>query len=224
MERIEAQDTDSRELAELVLSWIIHAKDNKFEERLQQNPLYDYAARNWGHHARAASMEVEQLVVNLLKSEAKVSSCSQATCCSTGGSCPLGWFCCGDSSCAPNGGQCCDDGGYCRISILFISPPPMLKLSYRQTWKHLRKTPRLRPRPMLHRFQMHRVRLRRHDHSVQERRRQHAHRRSRHNKGPKHVNGARGIALVLLLTQLVYCSTFNKNKLICWNIYSQYPV
>ena len=52
--------------------------DNEFEARLQLNPLYDYAARNWGHHTRAVSVEVEQLVVNLLKSEAKVSGCSQA--------------------------------------------------------------------------------------------------------------------------------------------------
>ena len=52
--------------------------DDEFEERLQLNPLYDYAARNWGHHAHAALAEVEQLVVNLLKSEAKVSGCSQA--------------------------------------------------------------------------------------------------------------------------------------------------
>jgi ankyrin repeat protein len=52
--------------------------DADFEERLRLNPLYDYAAHNWGYHARAASAEVEQLVVNLLKSEAKVSSCSQA--------------------------------------------------------------------------------------------------------------------------------------------------
>lgn len=52
--------------------------DKKFETRLQLNPLYDYAARNWGHHARAASTEVEQSAVNFLKSEAKVSSSSQA--------------------------------------------------------------------------------------------------------------------------------------------------
>src|SRR4051794_7628449 len=49
----------------------------EFEERLQLNPLYDYAARNWGHHARAASNKGEQLILNLLKSEAKVSSCTQ---------------------------------------------------------------------------------------------------------------------------------------------------
>src|SRR5258706_11573932 len=29
--------------------------DKEFEERLQSNPLYDYASHNWGHHAREAS-------------------------------------------------------------------------------------------------------------------------------------------------------------------------
>ena len=52
--------------------------DEEFEERLRSNPLYDYAARNWGHHARAASTEVEQLILDLLESEAKVSGSSQA--------------------------------------------------------------------------------------------------------------------------------------------------
>jgi hypothetical protein len=50
--------------------------DEDFEARLQSNPLYDYAARNWGHHARAASEE--QLILSFLKSEAKVSASSQA--------------------------------------------------------------------------------------------------------------------------------------------------
>ena len=52
--------------------------DEEFEARLRLNILYDYAARNWGHHARAASTEVEQLILDLLESEAKVSSSSQA--------------------------------------------------------------------------------------------------------------------------------------------------
>ena len=50
----------------------------EFEDRLQQNPLYDYAARNWGHHARAASAEVEHFVKEFLESEVKVSSSCQA--------------------------------------------------------------------------------------------------------------------------------------------------
>jgi ankyrin repeat protein len=52
--------------------------DEEFEERLQLNPLYDYAARNWGHHARAATTEVVQLILGLLESEAKVAGSSQA--------------------------------------------------------------------------------------------------------------------------------------------------
>jgi ankyrin repeat protein len=50
--------------------------DEDFEARLQSNPLYDYAAQNWGHHARAASEE--QLILSFLESEAKVSASSQA--------------------------------------------------------------------------------------------------------------------------------------------------
>ncbi|KAF2183470.1 ankyrin [Zopfia rhizophila CBS 207.26] len=52
--------------------------DDEFEERLRSNPLYDYATRNWGHHARAASIGKEQLILDLLMSEAKVSASSQA--------------------------------------------------------------------------------------------------------------------------------------------------
>ncbi len=51
--------------------------DKQFEARLKLYRLYDYAARNWGHHARATSA-VEQLVVDFLKNEAKVSSSGQA--------------------------------------------------------------------------------------------------------------------------------------------------
>jgi hypothetical protein len=40
--------------------------------------LYDYAARNWGYHARAASTASEQLILSLLESEAKLSACTQA--------------------------------------------------------------------------------------------------------------------------------------------------
>jgi hypothetical protein len=50
--------------------------DEEFEARLQLNALYDYAARNWGCHARAASTEVGRLILYLFKSEAKVSACS----------------------------------------------------------------------------------------------------------------------------------------------------
>src|SRR3984885_15109292 len=43
--------------------------DEEFETRLQLNPLYDYAARNWGRHARAASTVTEELFLDLLKNE-----------------------------------------------------------------------------------------------------------------------------------------------------------
>ena len=52
--------------------------DRKFEKRLQQNLFYSYAARTWGCHARAASIEVEQLALDFLENEARVSSSSQA--------------------------------------------------------------------------------------------------------------------------------------------------
>ncbi|KAH0560062.1 hypothetical protein GP486_003417 [Trichoglossum hirsutum] len=56
--------------------------DGEFEARLQMNVLYEYAARNWGHHARRASIKEssieEDLILSFLKSEAKVSATSQA--------------------------------------------------------------------------------------------------------------------------------------------------
>ena len=51
--------------------------DKDFEARLQLNPFYDYAARNWGHHVRAAPTEEERLILEFLKSEAKLSASSQ---------------------------------------------------------------------------------------------------------------------------------------------------
>jgi ankyrin repeat protein len=50
----------------------------EFEERLQQYPFYNYAAQNWGYHALAAYLEVEQLILDFLESETKVSGSSQA--------------------------------------------------------------------------------------------------------------------------------------------------
>ena len=52
--------------------------DEEFERRLQENVFYDYAAENWGHHARQASTEVEQLILNFLQCGAQLSACSQA--------------------------------------------------------------------------------------------------------------------------------------------------
>jgi hypothetical protein len=50
----------------------------EFEARLQLNPLYEYAARNWGHHARVASVDEKQLILDILESEAKLAGQSQA--------------------------------------------------------------------------------------------------------------------------------------------------
>jgi len=51
---------------------------DKFQERLRENALYGYAARNWAYHARASLLESEQLILNFLESEPKVSSSFQA--------------------------------------------------------------------------------------------------------------------------------------------------
>ena len=51
--------------------------DAEFEERMQTYQLYEYAARNWGHHARGAE-RVDDLVVDFLMSRAKVEASSQA--------------------------------------------------------------------------------------------------------------------------------------------------
>ncbi|RYP63833.1 hypothetical protein DL769_006845 [Monosporascus sp. CRB-8-3] len=56
--------------------------DHELDERLRSNPLYDYAARNWGYHAYAARAEVKnevrKLVVDFLENKEKVSASSQA--------------------------------------------------------------------------------------------------------------------------------------------------
>ena len=51
--------------------------DKEFEERLQSNQFYDYAARNWGYHARAVFPTLSSLVLMFLESEAKVEASSQ---------------------------------------------------------------------------------------------------------------------------------------------------
>ena len=75
-------ETDITEICVTYLSFDIFSAgfcstDKEFEARLQQNPLYDYASRNWGQHACATSAG-KQLIVDFLKSEEKVSSSSQA--------------------------------------------------------------------------------------------------------------------------------------------------
>ncbi len=54
--------------------------DEEFEERLHSNPLYDYAAHNWGHHAREASGAFASIpeVVTFLENNAQVEASSQA--------------------------------------------------------------------------------------------------------------------------------------------------
>ncbi|RYP11922.1 hypothetical protein DL767_011214 [Monosporascus sp. MG133] len=51
--------------------------DDEFEERLRSNPLYDYAAHNWGHHARK-DINLSQMVFGFLGSKAKVKALNQA--------------------------------------------------------------------------------------------------------------------------------------------------
>ncbi len=50
--------------------------DDEFERRLQSNKFYDYAAHNWGHHARAASTSC-QGVIEFLQKQAHVEASSQ---------------------------------------------------------------------------------------------------------------------------------------------------
>ncbi|KAF4613399.1 hypothetical protein G7Y89_g15488 [Cudoniella acicularis] len=51
--------------------------DEEFEQRLQLNKLYDYAAHNWGHHAREASTSC-QGSIEFLQKQAQVEASSQA--------------------------------------------------------------------------------------------------------------------------------------------------
>lgn len=49
----------------------------EFEERLTLNPFYDYAARNWGHHARESSV-LSSEVNDFLNCKVKIEASSQA--------------------------------------------------------------------------------------------------------------------------------------------------
>jgi ankyrin repeat protein len=51
--------------------------DEELKERLQSNRLYDYASRNWGHHAREAAMLIPE-VISFLETKAHVDASSQA--------------------------------------------------------------------------------------------------------------------------------------------------
>lgn len=48
----------------------------ELEQRLQSNKLYNYAARNWGHHAREASTLIPE-VISFLERKAQVQASSQ---------------------------------------------------------------------------------------------------------------------------------------------------
>ncbi|KAH8586052.1 ankyrin repeat protein, partial [Bisporella sp. PMI_857] len=52
--------------------------DDEFEERLRSNQLYDYAAHNWGHHARAVPIEMSKFILDFLQTSSKVSGSGQA--------------------------------------------------------------------------------------------------------------------------------------------------
>lgn len=54
--------------------------EDEFENRLRSNNFFEYAAQNWGHHARKAttlSQALSHAVVDFLMSEAKVDASSQ---------------------------------------------------------------------------------------------------------------------------------------------------
>ncbi|PNP53961.1 hypothetical protein THARTR1_05648 [Trichoderma harzianum] len=48
----------------------------ELKQRLESNPLYHYAAHNWGHHARVAAV-IDQEVIDLLECKAKTEAASQ---------------------------------------------------------------------------------------------------------------------------------------------------
>jgi ankyrin repeat protein len=54
--------------------------DKEFEERYHSNPLYSYAAHNWGHHARIASKCCAD-IISFLNKRAQVEGLSQALLC-----------------------------------------------------------------------------------------------------------------------------------------------
>ena len=54
--------------------------DDEFKDLLQSNPFFEYAARNWGHHARKCStlgQVLSHAIVGFLQSEAKVAISGQ---------------------------------------------------------------------------------------------------------------------------------------------------
>lgn len=51
---------------------------SQFDLRVEKNPLYSYAASNWGRHVRLSTLEESQLVLTFLENEGNVSACAQA--------------------------------------------------------------------------------------------------------------------------------------------------
>jgi len=52
--------------------------DGEFEERLRLNPFYDYAVRNWGHHARSSALISCDSVMEFFDKKAQVEASTQA--------------------------------------------------------------------------------------------------------------------------------------------------
>ncbi|KID97502.1 ankyrin repeat protein, partial [Metarhizium majus ARSEF 297] len=52
--------------------------ERSFKSKLDLNPFYDYAARNWGHHVRVAPKVDNTQVLKFLRNEAKVRGAHQA--------------------------------------------------------------------------------------------------------------------------------------------------
>jgi ankyrin repeat protein len=52
--------------------------DAEFDARFSKHALYDYAARNWGNHARTASADIEEEILTFIKSKSKLAASVQA--------------------------------------------------------------------------------------------------------------------------------------------------
>ncbi|KAH7176210.1 hypothetical protein EDB81DRAFT_33562, partial [Dactylonectria macrodidyma] len=77
-----AAETDITKICVTYLSFSVFETgfcrtDAEFEERLGSNPLYDYAAHNWGKHARKVQ-KCDQGVIDFLQDVKKVEASSQA--------------------------------------------------------------------------------------------------------------------------------------------------
>lgn len=73
-------EADITEICVTYLSFSVFESGNclgryEFEARLRSNPLYNYTAHHWGHHARAAPDK--QLILDFLESGAKAPTSSQ---------------------------------------------------------------------------------------------------------------------------------------------------